>query len=385
MIRVAHIITKLELGGAQQNTLYTVKHLNRNLFEPHLICGEGGLLDAEASKLEDVQVHFCKPLVREIAPVADARAYNQIKAVLAGLHPEVVHTHSSKAGVIGRLAAAAAKVPVIVHTYHGFGFHRYQNPLSFQLYLTAERFACTKTSHLVFVSQANWQWAESLALCRHPSASLIHSGVEATVERPPEGGRTVRDELNIPRDAKVIGMIACLKPQKDPVTFVRAADLVMRKRKDVLFVLAGDGELRKDVTRAIQATQNPAAFRMLGWNFDILRLYSALDLVVLTSRWEGLPRVIPEATICRVPLVVSDIDGHREIVLERINGALAEPGDPADFAERIVQALDEHWTVDEAYARQVAADFDIRDMVTKQEQLYLKLIRMQNMPSTLRE
>lgn len=376
-VRVVHIITKLELGGAQQNTLYTVKHLNRNLFEPHLICGQGGILDRQAAELPDVNVHFCKELVRPISPASDWRAYERMKTLLRDLRPQIVHTHSSKAGILGRLAASAAKVPAVVHTYHGFGFHRFQNPLVFRAYLAAERYACGRTNHLVFVSRGNWQWAESLGLCRHPSAGLIHSGVEAT--GPMEGGAraAMRAELGIPPDAKLVGMIACLKQQKDPLTYVRAADIVRRKRKDVHFLLAGDGELREQVSKAVEASGDPAAFLMLGWRFDILRLLSALDLMVLTSRWEGLPRVIPEATISRVPVIASDIEGHREIVQDGKNGALAQPGNPEDFADKIVKALDNRWSVDAGYARQVGVDFDIRDMVTKQEQLYLNLLGLQ--------
>ena len=132
-LRVAHVITMLELGGAQQNTLYTVSHLDRERFEPHLVTGEGGILDPDAARL-DIPVHFCPSLIREIHPMQDFRAFRFLKNLFLKLQPDIVHTHSSKAGILGRLAAHAASVPHIVHMYHGFGFHRFQNPFLFRLY-----------------------------------------------------------------------------------------------------------------------------------------------------------------------------------------------------------------------------------------------------------
>src|SRR6185369_2232517 len=133
-LRIVHIITKLELGGAQQNTLYTVSQLNRSLFDVALISGPGGLLDQEASAMQDVTVRFCGDLTRPIRPIADYQAFQKLREILKELKPDIVHTHSSKAGILGRLAASAENVRVLIHTYHGFGFHRHQNPGVFKLF-----------------------------------------------------------------------------------------------------------------------------------------------------------------------------------------------------------------------------------------------------------
>ena len=367
------MITMLELGGAQGNTLYTVSHLDRNRFEPHLICGRGGMLDPEASSLELASLTFCDSLVREIRPVKDFQAYRELTSLLQKMKPHIVHTHSSKAGVIGRLAAAAAGVPVVIHTYHGFGFHRYQNPLWFQGYLQAERMACKRTHHLIFVSRDNWNWAKKLGLTARCSASLIHSGipVERILSTPRK--EELRLEIGVPPDAKLAGMIACLKPQKDPVTYVRSAARVLQKSPPHHFLLAGDGELRDAVLREAAALP-PGHFHFLGWRRDVYEILKVLDLLVLTSLWEGLPRVIPEAIVSRVPVVASNIDGNREILQATGAGLLAEPRGAEDFSEKILMALSGDVRVDDLSAQYVRREFDIDDMIDAQERLYLELM-----------
>jgi glycosyltransferase involved in cell wall biosynthesis len=365
----------LELGGAQANTLYTVSHLNRSLFDVHLISGPGGLLDDEAQQLKDVGVHFCGDLSRPIRPIADFHAYNLLRKLLLELKPDIVHTHSSKAGVLGRLAASAQHVPVIIHTYHGFGFHRYQNAGVFKLYVSLEREACRRSQHLIFVSSENRKWAEELDLIQKCGVSLIRSGVEIEPLLQAKRSNAVREQLGVERNGKAVGMIACLKSQKDPLTFVDVADRVTRKFSNARFLLFGDGELADAVARRAMKMRNPQNFQHAGWIRNVPEILANLDLLVLTSLWEGLPRVIPEATIAGVPVIASNIDGNREIIFEGRNGILAEPRNVEDFAEKIIRALKENWKVDPDLSRQIQHEFDIREMVRKQEELYLQLMK----------
>lgn len=377
-IRIAHIITKLELGGAQQNTLYTVSHLEPSKFEAHLITGCDGVLDEEARKLPNVSTHFLRSMVREIHPWKDLVAYRQLKDLLKTLNPAIVHTHSSKAGVLGRLAAAAARVPVIIHTYHGFGFHRFQSAAAFQAYVRIERFASRRAHHLIFVSRENWNWAKELGLLANCGASLIRSGVAVSPLAHAKRNPSFRVTEHIPEDAKIVGMVACLKPQKDPLTFVRAADLVTSELPDVHFVLAGDGELHEQVLDSVRQMKHPDRFHLLSWRRDIPELLAELNISVLSSRWEGLPRVIPEATIAGVPVVASDIDGNREVVVQGKNGELARVGDASDFAEKILAGLHERWRVDAGLQKHIQSEFDIDGMVSQQQDLYLDLLSKQS-------
>jgi glycosyltransferase involved in cell wall biosynthesis len=371
-LRVVHVITQLELGGAQQNTLFTLSQLDPFLFEPHLICGPGGILDSEATA-GNFKLHFCESLVRDIHPAKDWKAYAEIKRLLRDLKPDIVHTHSSKAGVLGRLAATAAGTPVVVHTYHGFGFHNYQNPILFRSYLAAERIAARKTHHAIFVSRANWSRAQQLGLLKDCSSSLIRSGVEIEPLVHPIKHQKLRDELGIPVEAQIVGMVGCLKRQKDPLTFVEAADLISQELPETHFVLVGDGVLKQNVLRRVQTMKHGERFHLLGWRRDVADLLTNFDVLVLTSRWEGLPRVIPEATIAGVPVVASDIEENREAVVDGKNGLLAECTNSRDFSRKVIEVLKSGLQVSPSLSNEYAREYDIALMVQKQQELYLSL------------
>jgi L-malate glycosyltransferase len=219
-----------------------------------------------------------------------------------------------------------------------------------------------------------------LDLIQKCSASLIRSGVEVESLLKAKPNEALREELGITKRMKAVAMIACLKPQKDPITFIEAADIVTRKLTNVRFLLIGDGEMAGAVLRAAAKMKYSQNFVHVGWRRDIHEILPNLNLVVLPSLWEGLPRIIPEANIAGVPVIASDIDGNREIVFEGRNGALAQPQNPQDFAEKIIRALNEEWQVDPDLSREIQHEFDIRDMVRQQEALYLKLASRKETP-----
>jgi glycosyltransferase involved in cell wall biosynthesis len=372
-LRIAHVFTKLDLSGSQQNTLYSVSHLNPDVFETHLIAGPGGSLDDEVGALLKDSLHFCGELSREVRPLADYQAYNQLRELLKELRPDIVHTHEAKAGVLGRLAASAETVPYIVHTYHSFAFHRFQTEGVFRLSTALEREAARRSDHLIFVSWENAKWAEELDLIQDCPTSLIRPGVE--VERLLGGEKSdeFREKYSIRKKGKVVAMISPLKAQKDPITFVDAADIVSRKEPNVKFLLFGDGEMAESVHRRAEKLQHRHCFLHAGWTRDVAEVFANVDLLIVPSLWEGLPREIPEATIAGVPVIASDVDGNREVIFQGRNGMLAEPHNPEDFAQKILQALDEEWKVDPELSRQIQHEYDIREMLHQEEAVYLKL------------
>jgi glycosyltransferase involved in cell wall biosynthesis len=375
MLRIVHLITQLELGGAQENTLYTVGHLDRARFEPILAAGPGGLLDPRARSLAGVAFHSVGPLARPLRPHRDLAALGALFRLFRRLDPHIVHTHSSKAGVLGRLAAALAGVPVRVHSVHGFGFHiGERSPLRSAL-IAAERLAARLTTHWIVVSRSNQEEGASLRLLDPGRTTLIRSGVDLQRLRGAAGGRRVRRELGLAEAQPLVLAVACLKPQKAPLDLVRAAALVARAVPQARFALAGDGELRGEVESALRAAGLGGRFHLLGWRDDVPDLLAAADLLLHTARWEGLPRVIPEALAAGVPVVATDVDGAREVVEEGVNGHLCRAGDAAALAERTVSLLgdpERRRRMGEAGRRSVG-EFDIGDMVRRQEELYLKL------------
>ena len=293
--KVCHIITMLELGGAQQNTLYTVRHMDRGRFEPLLVTGAEGLLVEEA-RSSGVRSIFLDSLVRPVSPALDLRAAAELVALLRRERPEIVHTHSSKAGILGRFAAAAAGVPHIVHSIHGWGFNPHQGAALRALYLGLERLAARATSAFVGVSRANLEEGEARHILRPGQARLIRSGIPLAEFAPGPGNGAGSPPWPVSAgDAAVIGMVACLKPQKAPLDFVEVAARVLGEEPRARFVLVGDGELRGAVEAGLARAGIADRVALTGWRRDIPALMRSFDILLHTSRWEGLPRVLPEA------------------------------------------------------------------------------------------
>ncbi len=374
---VCHIITMLELGGAQQNTLFTVSHLDPARFRPVLITGEPGPLDEEARNLAGVEFHQVPPLVRAIRPLADLRALLALAWLLRRLKPAIVHTHSSKAGILGRLAARLAGVPVIIHSIHGFGFTRYQPAPVRRLLIALECLAARVTSRFFAVSEANRQLGVELGLFPENRCVVIRSGVDvASIRRLEVDTAAKKRELGLEPGRPTVGMVAPMKAQKAPLDFVRVAAKVAAKRPDTQFLFVGDGELRGAMEAEIARLDLAKSFRLAGWRRDVPAVMRCLDVFVLTSLWEGLPRVYLEALAGGVPVVGTRVDGAAEVVHDGVNGYLLAPGDVQGMADRVI-ALLANPTMAADMGRKGASlppEFDIHDMVRRQEQEYGRLL-----------
>lgn len=375
---VCHIITKLELGGAQQNTLFTLTHLNRERFRPILVSGEAGILDREAEALLGPDYHHVPELVRDLRPREDIRALLALIKLLQRLNPMIVHTHSSKAGIIGRLAAWAAGVPVVIHSIHGFGFTRYQHPLHRRLLIGAERSAAKVTTKFFAVSRANRAEGIAEGLFSPDQCLVIRSGIDIhAIQNTAVDTDAKKRELGFNPAQPLIGMVASMKPQKAPLDFIRAAALVQRAHPNVGVVVVGDGELRPAVEAEADRLGVSARMKLLGWRRDVWEILRCLDVFVLTSLWEGLPRVYLEALTAGVPVVGTRVDGADEVIRNGENGYLVDPGDVAGIAARVQWLLDDR-DARAAMGRRAAAslsmEFDIYEMVRRQEQEYDRLI-----------
>src|SRR2546426_5656779 len=210
---VCHIITKLELGGAQQSTLFTVSHLDASRFRAVLITGEPGMLDQDAKALPGVDFYQVPTMVCPLRPWRDLRALVFLTVLLRTMKPTIVHTHSSKAGVLGRLAAWFAGVPIIIYAIHGFGFTRYQHPLLRHLLLSVERIVARFTTRFFAVSEANCQQGVALGLFPAGRCTVIRSGVDlAAFRQTCVNVAAKKEDLGLEPSGPVVGMIAPFKP-----------------------------------------------------------------------------------------------------------------------------------------------------------------------------
>ncbi len=376
MIKVCHVITKLELGGAQDNTIFTVSNLDKKKYDVFLVCGRGGVLDNETkNKVRTIFVPF---LVRSINPLYDLVALFSLWKIFIKERPEIVHTHSSKAGILARLAAYLANVRIIIHTYHGFGFNEYQRWFVRKFFIFLERLIARITDILICVSKENVKKALNNKIGIESQYKIIHSGIRITEFRKKVDNLKVKRKLGIPIDASIVGMVSCFKPQKAPLDFIYLADRLINEGVNVYFVLVGDGLLRKKIEGVTRKKHLETYISLLGWRRDIVEIMSIFDIFVLTSLWEGLPRVVLEAMILKKPVVATDVDGVREVILHGKNGFLVAPHDISTMKEYVLKLLRDKRLAQEmgdAGFSKVDKRFNIEYMVVEIDSLYQEMIK----------
>lgn len=374
--RVVHLITRLELGGAQQNTLYCVERHDRRRFEVGLWAGAGGILDVQARAIRDADVRLLPWFAHAIDPVGDAAATVRLARALTDV--DLLHTHSSKAGIVGRAAARAAGVRCVVHTVHGWSFNEFQSPLRRRAFIELERASARLTDRIVCVSEADRERGLGAGIGVPTQYRVVRSGIDPTLYLARTGARErVRSALGFAPADVVVGSVANFKPQKAPLDFVEAARLARAGDPRLKFFLAGDGEMRAQVIAAIDAAGLRDHVRLLGWRQDVPDLLAAMDVFLLTSLFEGLPRAVLQAMAAGVPVVVTDTGGTSEVVSDGETGFLIPTGDAAAAAAAVLRLA-----TDESRRRQLGvagrlrlgAEFDIRRMVLDLEDLYGELL-----------
>ncbi len=317
--RVLHIITHLDNGGAQANTLLSVAGLDRGRYIVDLAAGPG-VLEREALASAD-RVVVLPYFRRSLYSFGDLRAAAALLRLVGDY--DVVHTHGSKAGVLGRLAARIRRVPAVLHTVHGFPVHEYMPRLKRQLLLALERVAARCADRIVCVCEANVAEALNLGITRPEQVRVVVSGVPTEQVRSGSDG-SVRAELGIPTDAPVVGTITRLMEQKAPLDFVAAARRVIEADPQVHVVMVGDGPLRDQVAAAAAGIPR---LHLLGFRNDVPDVLAMLDVVAFSSLWEGLGRALTEAVLAGKPVVATAVNGVPDLVADGETGYLVPHGD----------------------------------------------------------
>ena len=308
-----------------------------------------------------------------MCPWRDVAAFLELKRLFRTGRYDIVHTHSSKAGVLGRLAARAAGVPLIFHTAHGWGFHAGQPAPVRSLFVWCERVSSRVTDRIVAVSEATVRNGLAAGVGRPAQYRMIRSGIDPRPYREATDVASIRHKMGFDPARPLITMVACLKPQKSPLDFIDLAARVRSKLPGVQFALAGDGELRVPIEASIERNRLGDTVRLLGWRSDIPDLIRASDLTVLTSRWEGLPRVFLESLAAGVPVIATRVDGGPEAVTDGVNGFLFPPGDTPAMAQRVIELMENpagRSALREGARSSWKDDFDIRHMVGQIDRLY---------------
>ena len=332
-VRIVHVITRLIIGGAQENTLLTVEGLHhRHGDDVTLITGpaegpEGDLFD-RAREL-GLKVELMPELIRDVRPAIDWTAYRRLRQAFRRVKPEVVHTHSSKAGIVGRAAAWDEHVPAVVHTIHGLPFGPSESALRNRLYVGLERWAAKRCHAIVSVCDAMTRQALAAGVGRPDQYRTVYSGMDVDAFLNPSRPRDeVRRELGLPEDTVAFGTVARLFERKGHDDILAAAPAVVKADPRVRFVFIGDGILRDRLIAEIDRMGLRSAFVFVGLVAParIPELLGAMDAVVHPSLREGLARVLPQALLVGRPVISYDVDGAREVVLPE-TGILLRPRD----------------------------------------------------------
>jgi len=385
-VRVLHAITRMILGGAQFNTLYTCQMLDPARYSVDLVSGpdlgpEGDLL-ATAIK-EGVATTVLPSLKREIHPWNDLMAYRQVHRFLGKGRYDVVHTHTSKAGILVRKAAMNRRVPAIIHTAHGWQWTSSRSGPMNRFIIDCERWAARYSDRIIVVAESDLEKGLSAGVGNPDQYRVIESAIPLQAFDPRiVDGMKVRRELGIPESALVLGTVGRFAYQKAPELMMEAAGRVLREEATAHFVYVGDGPLMKEVIDRIgDLAQNPR-LHLLGLRRDIPEVVAALDVFVLSSRYEGLPRVVVEAMALGKPVVTTPADGVTEVIREGETGRVVPHGDAEAIAGASLDLLRDRAkrvTMGKECRNRVVTRFDLRRMVDQIAELYEEVLEQKRL------
>lgn len=370
-VNLLFVITKLELGGAQKQLLTLVKYLDRTRYNLFLFTARQGLLLQEALSIEGLEIHRSSFLERRVNPIKDFLALIELYFFIRRHKIGIVHTHSSKAGILGRWAAVLAGVKAIVHTVHGWSFNDYQPGFYRKISIWLERITASFTDKLLVISDYDRQRGLANRIGELKQYAVIRYGIDR--EEFNTRDISFREELGLVSQDLVVGMIACFKPQKCPQDFIKLAFLINQELPGVKFILVGDGVLRDKIEKLIQRFNLTAQVILTGWRRDIPRVLSAIDVFVLTSLWEGLPISVLEAMFSGKPVVATQTGGISEIITEGKTGFLVSPRQMDKMAQEVTRLLRDKKQREEIGGNaknSLLLDFGIDKMVKNTEALY---------------
>jgi glycosyltransferase involved in cell wall biosynthesis len=383
-MRVAHVITRLIVGGAQENTIASVLGLAlKPEIEVSLVSGptfgpEGSLQSAFVDRPGVLTI--VPPLVRPLHPLKDLLAYRQLVRHFRLRRPDIVHTHSGKAGILGRLAASKAGTPIIIHSIHGPSFGSFQGPLPNALFCASERYAGRVTTHFACVADAMKQQYLAAGIGNPEMYSRVFSGFPLDPFLASRNDLHLRAKLGLRPEHIVVGKIARLFKLKGHDDLFEVAPGLIRQNPNLRFLLVGDGEWRNRFearSRAI-GLEKHFIFTGLVEPSEIPALVGIMDFLVHLSRREGLPRALPQALAAARPVIAYDCDGAKEVCLDGETGFLVPVGDVASLSSRILlltQSTALREQLGNAGRQFVRERFSVEAMVETLYQLYLRLVQ----------
>jgi glycosyltransferase involved in cell wall biosynthesis len=339
---ILHVITHLELGGAQKATLSLLSYLGSKKYKLFLATSCKGELGEEAKRIPYLEIKCLPRLKSQPSIFFDLICLFSLYRFIRRQNIKLVHTHCPKAGIIGRWAAKLAGVPLIVHTYHGLGFEAAGNPISRWFYIWLERLTAKITNFLILVCDENIKKAKRYKIGNTKQFILIKEGIDKNkLDNPTVSREELLTSIGFSKKYYIITLIAALKPQKRPLDFIKAAEFITSKYSNARFLIVGDGKLKRKINRAIIKNRLERFVKLVGWQKDIENWLNATDLVVSTSEWEGMPLAVLEAMYLGKAVVATSVDGISEVLKDNVNGLLYDCGDIDSLRDKISYIIED--------------------------------------------
>lgn len=384
-LKIVHIITRLDRGGSAENTMLTVLGLDRTRFEPVVVTGPAGSCDAQGGRAataenirrlekESIRCHVVPCLVRPLSPRRDLMAWWQLFRILKRERPDLVHTHTSKAGVLGRLAAWLAGVPAIVHTPHGHVFYGHFGPARSRLFLGIEQVLARITGWLIGLTEAERQDHLVRGVGRAERFAVIPSGIDLDRFRQARvNGKRIPGWFGCPADAVIVGSIGWLTDIKGHRFLVDAVAQLKAEYPALHVVIVGSGDQREALMRQADRAGVRESVHLIGHREDIEACLAGFDCFALPSLNEGMGRALIEAMAAGLPVMASRVGGIPSVIQDGENGLLVPPGDSRALADALRRLMDDPpWRHDlgDRAARTIGPDYDRAGMVRALEAVY---------------
>ena len=350
--RVIHIITRLDKGGSAETTLQVVSLLNRGKYEIFLVHGLSresnmGVMEQEVlardlslAEKRGIRVFSIPSLVRRLSLKNDLLAFFSIYRLIKRIKPHIVHTHTSKAGVLGRLAACLARVPIIIHTPHGHVFHSYYGYIMTKIIVLVERMLSLMTDKITALTDRERDEHLEQGVASIEKYVIIHSGVILQqIMNTNIDVETGKKEFDIPQNSNVIGVVGRLVPIKGHKYLVSAAKRIIKEFGNTFFVFVGDGYLESILERQAESLGVRKNIIFAGWRNDVIAVLGLFDILVLPSLNEGMGKVLIEGMALGKPIVASSVGGIIDLVKNGDNGILVPPRDSDALAEAILKLI----------------------------------------------
>ena len=372
-IRILRIISRMNVGGPAWQTSVLTESLEGKEFSTKLLCGDVGSDEGDYLKLYEPKIQFTKinSLGRSVSFIGDLKAFIKIRREITSYRPHIVHTHTAKAGVLGRLAAYSARVPIIVHTFHGHLLQGYFSKTTTSIIRKFELWLARSSTALIAVGSKVRNDLISAGIGRDEQFSVVPPGVNFF---PKTDRETARAKLGLSQDVPVVTFVGRLTKIKRPDRLIQVMKLVKQAMPEVVLLIVGEGDLLSSIEKDTKEFGD--SVRVLGWRDDLENIYAAADLSLLTSDNEGMPVSLIESAAAGLPCVATDVGSVCEVVINNETGLVVESSATALTAAIVKLLSDEplRRRMGQAALKHAEKNFTVERLIEDHISLYKKLV-----------